>query len=563
MSEKQIRDLPTHARKRWNALTSERSSWLPVWQDIKRFIAPDMGRFSTSERNKGERQDADILDNSGTRAMRTLGAGLIAGLSSPAQPWFELKSGNREARNVPAVKQWLADVREQMMDIFAESNVYRSLHTIYEELAAFGTACAVVMEDFENVVHLHVLTAGEYALATDSKGKVNALYREYDMTVEQLVEEFGIDKVSDSVRRLYNSGELDQWVTVLHAIEPRPLTGRRDRVGAQALPWREVYVEKSRAAKDVLRESGYKKFNVLAPRWIINGRNVYGTSPGRDALGDVKQLQQEQLRKSQAIDYQTKPPLQGPTALKNQHVDMLPGGFSYADVTSPGGGIRPLFEVRLDLSALREDIVDVRQRISRAFYEDLFRMISDMDKSGITARQIAEQHSEKLMMLGPVIERVGNEALATLIELTFDMMLDAGIVAEPPEELAGAPLTVEFTSILAQAQKQAGASAIDRLIGTVGAMAGMMPDAIDKLDPDQIVDEYAHVLGVNPKLLRAEESLQALRQGRQQMQAQQMQAAQQAQAASTAKDLAAAQTGGNNMLTEVAGQLQTARGLGG
>jgi hypothetical protein len=80
-----------------------------------------------------------------------------------------------------------------------------------------------------------------------------------------------------------------------------------------------------------LRESGFKRFNVLAPRWDVSGGDIYGNSPAMEALGDVKQLQQEQLRKSQGIDYMSNPPLQLPTSLKNREVNRLPGGVTYRD----------------------------------------------------------------------------------------------------------------------------------------------------------------------------------------------------------------------------------------
>lgn len=546
-----IRHLATHIRKRWTALTSERASWLGVWQDVQRFVVPDMGRFSTSDRNKGERRDEAILDNSATRALRTLAAGLIAGLSSPAQPWFELATPIAGLRDDEQVKAWLHDVRDVLQNVFHASNVYRALHSIYEELGGFGTGAGVIMEDFDTVLHVHTLTAGEYALATDAKGRVNTLYREFDMTVDQLVREFGLSSVSAHVRQMYERGDIDQWITVLHAIEPRPVNERTARLGAQADAFREVYVEKAADEKKVLRESGYASFIVIAPRWIVSGGNVYGTAPARDALGDVKQLQHEQLRKSQAIDYQTKPPLQAPTSMKGAQVDTMPGGVSYADAGSPQGGIRPLFEVRLDLSALLADIQDTRQRIGRAFYEDLFRMVTDLDRSGITARQIAEQHAEKMMLLGPVIERVQNEALQPLIERGYAIAAQAGILPEPPESAQGAPLKVEFVSILAQAQKQAGAGAVDRLIGTIGAIANLKPDALDRIDADAVVEEYAGMLGTSPKLLVPRETAIEQRVARAQAQAEQAQAAAMQQQAATMKDAAS-----------VASALETSSALG-
>ena len=75
-----------------------------------------------------------------------------------------------------------------------------------------------------------------------------------------------------------------------------------------------------------------------------------------EALGDIKQLQHEQLRKAQGIDYQTNPPLQVPSHLKNSPIDRLPGGITYYDAASPTGGVRSMFETQLNLQHLGADI---------------------------------------------------------------------------------------------------------------------------------------------------------------------------------------------------------------
>jgi hypothetical protein len=137
-----------------------------------------------------------------------------------------------------------------------------------------------------------------------------------------------------------------------------------------------------------------------------------------EALGDVKQLQHGQLRKAQAVDYMVKPPLQIPTAMKNMPLATLPGGAMYVDQNHPHGGIRSAFDVKLDVSHQLEDIRDVRERINQTFYVDLFLMLAQAEQGGqpITAREVAEKHEEKLLMLGPVLERLHNELLKPKID---------------------------------------------------------------------------------------------------------------------------------------------------
>ena len=265
------------------------------------------------------------------------------------------------------------------------------------------------------------------------------------------------------------------------------------------MPWRSCYYEIGAEPEKYLRESGFRRFPVLAPRWATAGGDIYGHSPAMECLGDIKQLQHEQLRKAQGIDYKTKPPLQAPTNLRNRDVDRLPGGITFVDSANPQGGIRTAFETNIDLSHLLEDIVDVRQRIRTSFFADLFLMLANAADTRMTATEVAERHEEKLLMLGPVLERLHHELLDPLIDLTFDRMMEVGMLPPPPPELAGLDLSIEFVSMLAQAQRAIGVNGVDRFLGNLSVVAQMKPETLDKLNADELVDGYAEMLGISER----------------------------------------------------------------
>lgn len=534
---------------RLGSLTTERASWIPHWQEISEYLLPRSGRFFTQDRNRGEKRHNNIYDSTGTRALRILAAGMMSGMTSPARPWFRLTTSDPKLDESAAVKQWLADVTRIMQMVFAKSNTYRALHSMYEELGAFGTASSIVLPDYQNVIHHYSLTTGEFSIATDHRGIVNTLYREFEMTVGQMVGEFGRDQCSVTVQNMYDQGRLDQWVPVIHAIEPRSVRdpSKRDN---KNMAYASTYFERGGNEDKFLRESGFKQFPALSPRWDVKGGDIYGNSPAMEALGDIKQLQHEQLRKAQGIDYLTKPPLQAPTSMKNQSPNMLPGGVTYVDAASPTGGIRPSWEVRLDLSHLLNDIQDVRQRISGALYADLFLMLANDTRSGTTATEIAERHEEKLLMIGPVLERLHSEILNPLIEMTFARMVEANIVPPAPQEMQGMELNVEFVSMLAQAQRAIATNGIDRFVGNLGAVAQFKPGVLDKFDEDHWADAYADMIGIDPELIVPGEKVALIRQQRAEAQQAQAQAEQAAQASQTAKNLASADTSGQNALTD-------------
>lgn len=517
--------------QRKSAMYSERSSFFSHWQDLSRYLLPRSGRFMVTDRNKGDKRFNSIYDNTGTRALRVLGAGLMAGMTSPARPWFRLQTRDKQLMAFGPVKAWLDDLSELMRDIFSVSNTYRALPSMYEEVSGFGTAASILLPDFDDVIRHTTLTVGEYSIANSKRGEVNTLVREFQMTVAQLVEEYVVasptsksgapdwSTVSTAVRNLYQSGKgLDSWVTVMHIIEPR--TDRDPRIrNAKNMPFASCTIEVGNDAENrFLRESGFHRFPVLAPRWDVKSGDVYGvTCPGMEALGDIKQLQHGQLRKAQGIDYMVKPPVQAPSSTKNFEIDLLPGGVSYVDQIGAGGGMKNAFDVRIDLTGQIEDIRDVRARIDETFFKPLFLMLSMDDGTGrMTAREVAERHEEKLLMLGPVLERLHSELLKQKIDITFDYMIAAGIVPPPPPEMQGQDLSVEFVSMLAQAQRAIATQSVDRYVGALGVIAQTKPAVLDKFDEDVWADKYADMLGIDPDLIVANDKVAIIRQERQQ-----------------------------------------------
>ena len=539
--------------RRLSRLKLERETYINHWSKITDNLLPRSGRYFLSDRNKGTRRNSDIYDSTATRALGILAAGMMAGMSSPARKWFRLASSDRDLMDYHPVRIWLDDAADIMMNVFSRSNTYRVLHSLYEEMAAFGTGCSMIFRDYDDLIRLYPQTAGEYFLGQSNRYQIDTLYREFQMQTGPLVQEFGYSKVSKTCQALYDRNIMDEWVTILHAVQPRKERDMTKRDNKN-FPWESIFLEIDADDESVLRKGGFQRFPALAPRWIVRGGDVYGSDcPGMTALGDILQLQDDQLKKSKGIDYQSDPPLQVPTALKGSE-DLLPGGISYYDPAAPTGGIRSAFEVPLNLQHLLDDIIDVRGRINSSFFVDLFQMISQSDRRTITATEVERKHEEKLLVLGPVLERSQNEVLDPLIDNTFMICLEEGLFPPPPEEMGGMDIRIEYVSMLAQAQKAIGIGALDRLVGTVGTMVNVKPEVLDKLDGDKIIDEYSQMLGVPQHLIIANEDVAIIRDERKQAQEQMQKAAEMEQVVSSAKTLSDTKTEDKSLLTDVASQ---------
>lgn len=546
-------------------LENERASFLSHWRDLGDHILPRRPRFTTSENNRGERKNQKIIDATATMAARTLRSGMMSGVTSPARPWFRLSIPDPQFMESGPVKDWLHTVTERMSAVFIKSNLYNVLPTVYGDMGVFGTAAMMVEEDFDEVMRFYVFPIGSYAIAVNDKLKVDMFYREFRMTARQVVARFGKrdgsgniiwDNISNTVRSQYESGHGEAWVDVCHMIRPND-DFDDSKVESKHKKFSSCYYEKgaSKLAGDedkVLRESGYDYFPVLCPRWEVTGEDVYGTEcPGMIALGDIRALQLMQKKKAQAIEKMVNPPMVAPTSMANKKISLLPGDVSFSDAREGTGGIRPAHEINPRVNELVMDIQEYQMRIKRVFYEDLFLMLSNTDRREITAREVDVRQEEKLLALGPVLEQLNQDLLDPLIDIAFTLMDRQGLIPEPPQDIQGKSLRVEYISIMAQAQKLAGIASIERFAGFAQGIAAVNPEALDKIDTDQILDVYGDRLSLQPGIVRSDDKVAEIRQGRAQAQQAAQVAATVQQGAAAMRDLSGADMEGDNALTRL------------
>jgi hypothetical protein len=531
----------------WNV----RSAFEATWRDLADYIISTRTQFGQADKNKGSRRNQKIIDSTATFAARTLRSGMHAGITSPARPWMRLTTPDPGLAEFGPVKEWLHTVTQRMRTVFLRSNLYNVLPTTYGDMGVFATAAMAVMEDSRDLMRCYSYPTGSFALGINARGMVDTFIREYSLTVLQLVDQFGLENLSRTARQLWDRSEYQQNVDVCWILAPN--VDRSDaRYEARFMPYASCYFEKGQDSEGkFLRESGFNEFPILAPRWDVTGEDIYGTDcPGITALGDIKALQVMQKRKAQAVEKMLNPPTQAPSQLQNKGgVSLIAGDTNYVDLREGQQGIKPVHEIKMSVSEITADIQDTRQLIRRSFYEDLFLMLAQTDRREITAREIDERHEEKLLALGPVLERTNDELLDPLVDRTYAMMDRAGLIPPPPPDLEGVNLKVEYISLMAQAQKLVGAVGADRFFASVMAISEQFPEARYKVNPMQAVDDYGDVYGVNPKLIVPDEEAEAALQATQQAAQQQRQIELAAMGARGAKDLAQAPVNEDNALT--------------
>ena len=552
MAELDVRKLDA----RYEMLKTERSGWDAAWQDLAELFLPTRWRSDSDESSyKQPKINGRLLDSCGVLGMRTLAAGLQGGMTSPVRPWFKLRLAIDHGQQQPSgVNVWLDEVTERMRILLHQSNFYNCIHGLYADLGAFGTGLMIEDAD-ENGLQFHRVTAGEYVLDVDGNGYVDTFFRRLFLTARQIVDLWGEDKVPETVRNAAERGPAGASATrlnVIHGVFPRKDVKWGQRVGAQGKPYVSVYWLRDAAGfgrKQILSEGGYDMFPAFAPRWDIHHSDVYGRSPAMDVMPDCKMLQAmtDTFRRTQHKI--ADPPMIGDTNLRRYGVDRNPGGFTYGDFAITQG--RPLVmpiqqpdaaAIQHTIEALRE----VKETINNGLYVDLFRMLMDDDRRQVTATEIQAKQSEKMLLIGPVVERLHTELLSPLIKRTYQLMGEYGALPEPPDELQDVELDVEFESVLAQAQKVTATSAIEQGVAFLANFAGAKPEALDVLDADKTARAYLDRIGMPQSCIAEEQAVEAARQKRAQME----QAAQAQQEMASAGQAASDFTGAAKNLGE-------------
>lgn len=524
------------------SLKDLRRPYDPLFQSVNDFFSTSATMFTGGSMAFKARHNSKVINPRPRLAMRTLQSGMQTGITSPARPWFKLIPADPSLRDAAPVKRHLFEAEREMRQMMQRAGLYNMLHTGWRHLASYGYDVAIIEDDPNLGLYGQQLPPGECWLGENSLGMVDTLYRETKMTTQQIVTKFVYRNnpnnepdwsvVSDKIRKDWEKGNLGATHRVNHFIAPRLNRDPRSALPKDK-PTMSVYWEPD-SQQRLLADSGYDSDPLVASRWEPEGYDVYGNSPALDALATAKRLQVKERELAEAQRRMNKPAMNAPVEWRNSAFSFDPEAINY--VADPQRGATPVFQIDPPIAEMRAEIRELEQDIDDTMYASLFMMIANLDRRQITAREIDERHEEKLIELGPVLERQHREKLGPLIRRVYDRVVELGQIEELPEEYAGMPVAIDYTSMLAQAMKAISTGGVERYAGFIGNLAGANPEVLDNFDMDAAAQEYADMVGVPARLVRPIEDVTKLREARSasQMQGEQMAAAQ--GAATVAKD---------------------------
>lgn len=520
--------LQGHNEQRLNSLRNWRNSWwMTSWADLAQFINPRRSIWLTQGAGgipspngmlRGLEINQAIVDPTGTYALRTCSAGIVNGLASVSKPWFKMTTVDRNFMLSGNARRWLDTQQDRMYDALARSNFYDSFAQECEDDAIFGTAPVIIYEDLKDIFRCYNPCVGEYYLSSDGTLRNDGLYRAFVMTIAQIVGFFGLENCPEEVQQAWRQGgsQIDAERIVAHAIEPNfAIQGNEGTKVKGEFTWRETYWLYGVRSTYPMVFRGYRDQPFTVSRWSKQSNDAYGRSVGMDILPDVIQLQIETRRKGELLEKIVRPPMLASMSMKNQPSSQLPGKTTYVPQLTNGDGMRSMYELPAQaIAPIVQDIAQIQQRILKGGFADLFLMLENAPQLKMTAYEVAQKQQEKLQVLGPVIENK-MEQLRLKLHRIFAIMKRRGFIDPIPDDLRGVPIGIEFTSLLAQAQKAAAMSGIERqmaLVGNASAVYGQ--EATDNMDIDSVLQTSNQLLGNPESIMRGPEAKAQMRANR-------------------------------------------------
>lgn len=498
--------------ERYNALKGARQPWETQWQEISRYFIPQRtpglcGTVMTPNASMG----AELFDTTGIHACMTLANGQLAWMSPMEAAWFAFEAQGEQADDS---KNWLAKATKVAQAELAVSNFYTAIHEAYLDRAAFGTCCLYVEPGKRRSINAEHWPVGTFVIEEDAEGIIDTVIREFTLTARQAVQKFG-DGVSAKVKKdADDPKKACDKISFRHAIYPREdLERDKEKMDAPNMAIASVYVEMDGC--HVCQQGGYEEMPVMVSRYLEWGsavKGLYGYSPALMALADARQVNFLEKMGDALAEKAAFPPVLAPDELEGE-IDPNAHGVTYFSKDLIAGGMPKEWMTQGRYDILTDRVKRREEAINRQFHVDLFQMFSQIEKQ-MTAREVSERASEKLIQFSPTFARLTTEMFNPLLERVFGILLRSGRLGAVDQIPQGLPYTVQYSSRIALALRAQPSLGYGRTLERQVMLAPVVPSVLDNIDFDKAERATALFDGMNPDHLRPQKEMDDMRKQR-------------------------------------------------
>lgn len=470
---------PQEVARIYEGMKSRRANWESHWQEVANLVSPN--RQFVGDVTPGAKLNNKIFDTTAQVFSGRLASVLSGLLTNPSLVWFYLTTGDEELDADEDVREWLWSTSRTMLSIFNSPKVgfYQASSEVYSDLVNFGTAVLFAKSSVGTPLRMKAIQLTDCYIEENSDGVVDQLAFRFCYTAAQALHEFGRENLPEKIVKSIEAGKWDDTFNFAQVVLPRHMrnTDRRD---SKNMAWGSYTICLDPVM--MVRESGFKQFPFVCPRWTKRSGEVWGRSPGMELLPSIKMCNAIAKTMLVASEKMADPPLQMPDEGFLAPLATYPGGINYYR-TGSRDRVEPMF-TGANFSISNDELNRHKESIRMGFYGDLFSLPQN---DRMTATEVLQRQREQLQLLNPIVGRLISEYLGPLIGRVFSFALQSGMISTPPAGVRGRKLDVSYTSPLAQAQKASESTNFSQFLSVMAPLAEADPTIMQNIDSDKAV----------------------------------------------------------------------------
>jgi len=500
-----------------NELKDIRRVYEPLWEEIAEYIFPRRTGIGYKP-SPGLKQTSKQYDSTAELGLNDLAASMHGTLTPTSMVWSSFKLRDNRLNQVKEIMDWLEICANSMTTARNQSNFRSEIHEVYLDLSGFGQGCIFIEEKpiyypGFNGLQYKSLTNSEYCTSENAEGKVDTVYREFELTAAAAIRKFGKENLGKKITDTADKKPFDKF-KFLHCVYPKemeftPLKGK---------PFVSYYIGLD--DQNLIASSAYWEFPFIVPRWSKASGEDYGRGRGHIALPDVKTLNKAKEFGLKAWAKDLDPPTFERDGGVIGSLKMYPGG---RNIARDKDSIWMLdHKIRYDVSQIKEEAL--RQSIRQVFFSDQLNL---PEKSEMREMEVAVRYELMQRILGPALGRFEGEGLNPLIEREFGIMMRATsgkypVLPPPPLILARMGINeidIEYEGPLAKSQRHHEMTRMQKVIAFASQIGQVYPDVYDNFDRDEVIRIAAEVEGMPSRAMNSIEEIQVIRDQRAKLQA--------------------------------------------
>lgn len=500
--------------QKYNELKAQRVNFDILWQEINDLMIFRKQNIA-SKRSTIDNLTREIYDFTASQANNILASGMMTFIANPSENWFILKGENTDEQTNAFFNDATNIVRKKLY----ASNFYLELHEALLDLGGFGTMCLFSEYDTEKRNYIFKnIPIGSYVIAEDNNGFIATVIREYELTVEQIFQEFTDEELPAKLKEdLEKMGCYDK-VTFYHGVCPN-----RDYDPEVDKPIKS-YTYCSLYPETPVRDAGFFEMPYFVVRFNKINDSCYGFSPAQQVLPIIRQLNGIEKSMDILAEKMANPPVLTPDTMAYD-INSIAGGITFYDASNPQAMPKEWQTAgRYDVGLDRAN--EKRMFIKDAFFNNLFQPITSLGaNTDMTATEVVRRENERLVTFSPVFSRLVRELLDPLLIRIFNGLLRADEI-RLTFEMSG-NYDVQYQSRISVMLDNLRNQGFFQYIQIIGSLVQLNPTMLDHIDFDVIVRDMARSTNIPSGYLKSQESVAAAREQRskQQQEAQQLELA--------------------------------------